>query len=80
MRKSWLVIGVAVLLCAYLPAIAQTTSGSIAGSVVDATQSAVANAKVTATEQDKKTTFQTATDASGRFVFPQLAPGRYTNG
>ncbi len=59
------------------PTAAQTSSGSIAGVVVDSQQAAIPNASVTAVEQEKKTTFSTKTDAAGRFVFPQLLPGRY---
>lgn len=59
---------------------AQTTSGSIAGTVIDVTEASVANAKVTAIEQEKKTTFQTNSDTTGRFVFPQVPPGTYTVG
>ena len=57
---------------------AQTSSGSIAGAVVDSQQAAIPNAAVTAVEQEKKTTFTARTDAAGRFVFPQLLPGKYT--
>lgn len=57
---------------------AQTTSGSIAGTVHDPQGAAVPNATVTVTEQDKKLSFTTATDSEGRFAFPQLQPGRYT--
>ena len=64
-----------LLVSAYVDA--QTTSGSIAGTVLDATQAAVANAKVTAIEQNKKTTFNASTDVEGRFVFPQMQPGTY---
>ena len=55
----------------------QTVSGSIAGTVLDATQAAVGNAKVTAVEQSKKTTASATTDVEGRFVFPQMQPGTY---
>src|SRR5712691_10650476 len=58
-------------------AIAQTSSGSIAGNVRDAQDASIANATVTITEQEKKVKLATRTDAEGRFVFPQLLPGRY---
>jgi Carboxypeptidase regulatory-like domain/TonB-dependent Receptor Plug Domain len=66
------------LLALTIPVYAQTSSGSVAGSVVDSQQGVIANAPVTIVEQDKGTTFSTRTDAEGRFVFPQLLPGRYT--
>src|SRR5205807_561915 len=51
---------------------------SISGAVLDPSNAAVANAKVTAVEQERKVTAQTVTDATGRFVFPQMPPGTYT--
>lgn len=57
--------------------LAQTTSGSIAGNIVDAQSGAVANAKVTATEESKGFTLTATTDDAGRFVFPQITPGTY---
>lgn len=59
-------------------AYAQTTSGSITGSIVDPTRAAVPNVQVTATEQAKNLTFTTKTDESGRFVFAQVPPGSWT--
>jgi hypothetical protein len=61
-----------------MSAFGQTTSGSIAGSVVDAQHAAVPNAAVTALEQEQKVTFSTKTDEAGRFVFAQAPPGTYT--
>jgi len=61
-----------------LAAYGQTTSGSIAGGVVDSQHSAVPNATVTATEQAQKFTLTAKTDEAGRFVFTQLPPGTYT--
>ncbi len=77
MKPSILCIG-ALLAALCSAAVAQTISGSIAGTVVDPTGAAVPNAKVAATEQAKKTTSQTLSDSTGRFVFPQLLPGTYT--
>src|SRR5260370_21200704 len=72
---------IARLLCLALPlilsapAFAQTTSGSIAGSVVDAQQASIANATVTIVDHGRRLTLATKTDGAGRFVFPQLVPG-----
>ncbi|WP_080507484.1 carboxypeptidase regulatory-like domain-containing protein [Bryobacter aggregatus] len=57
---------------------AQTASGSISGTVTDAQSASLVNAKVTITDQDKRSVIEATTDASGRFSFPQLAPGNYT--
>jgi hypothetical protein len=56
---------------------AQTTSGSITGSVADPQQSAVAGATVSVTEEAKSLTLTATTDKEGRFVFPQVPPGTY---
>ncbi len=68
------------LLCAAasLPLVAQTTSGSITGTVVDAQNAMVPRATVKATNMDQNRVFTTTTtDTSGIFVFPQLLPARY---
>jgi hypothetical protein len=57
--------------------IAQTISGSIAGSVVDAQRASLPNAAVTAKDLQQQFTFSTKTDESGRFAFPQVPPGTY---
>src|SRR5438270_1897729 len=70
------VFGVALVLAA--SATAQTTSGSIAGTVVDAQHAAVPNANVAAVEQEQKFRYAAKTDDAGRFVFAQAPPGTYT--
>lgn len=74
--KTTLILTVSLLLCG--TGYAQTTSGSIAGSVVDAQHAALPNAAVTAREQQQKFIVNTRTDESGRFVFTQVPPGTYT--
>ena len=59
------------------PLAAQTSSGSIAGGLRDPQDGAVPSATVILTEQERKTQFTAKTDSEGRFVFPQLLPGRY---
>jgi hypothetical protein len=65
------------LLASIIPIYSQTITGSISGTVLDPSDAAVVNAKVTAVEQERKVTTQTVTDATGRFVFPQMPPGTY---
>ncbi|HEU0185741.1 MAG TPA: TonB-dependent receptor [Blastocatellia bacterium] len=58
--------------------LAQTTSGSIAGTIADTNQAAVANAIVKITDESKNLTLSATADSGGRFVFPQVPPGTYT--
>ncbi len=67
----------AIYFCLSGIALAQTTSGSIAGTVVDAQHAAIPNASVTATEQEQKFNLSAKTDEAGRFVFTQVPPGTY---
>src|SRR5690348_4662399 len=61
-----------------VPAPSQIVSCTLTGTVVDPSGSAVASASVTATNADTNLARTTATDATGRFVFPALPPGHYT--
>src|SRR5258706_13875364 len=76
MRTATTMLGIALVMA--LSGYGQTTSGSIAGSVVDAQHAAVPNAAVTALEQEKQVTFTAKSDEAGRFVFAQVPPGTYT--
>jgi len=58
--------------------LAQTTSGSIAGSVIDSNQGVVANATIKISDEAKNYTLTMTSDAMGRFVFPQVPPATYT--
>jgi hypothetical protein len=60
------------------PVVAQTTSGSISGTVLDAQGAAVAGATVTVRSVEQNTSVSTTTDDAGRFVFLQLPPATYT--
>ena len=70
----WFVL---VVLGCLLPAHAQTSGGSIAGSVLDATGALIPGASVTATGADTGTVYHTVTTSSGTFHFPQMQLGRY---
>ncbi|MFN0084436.1 MAG: carboxypeptidase regulatory-like domain-containing protein [Blastocatellia bacterium] len=68
------------LLLALAPgwAIAQTTSGSITGSISDPNQAAISNAVVRIEDSSRGFSLSATTDNEGRFVFPTLRPGTYT--
>ena len=55
--------------------VAQSTSGSITGSVVDAQGAAMAGVTVTATNVETNVTYTTKTEPSGDFVDDELAAG-----
>src|SRR5688572_29656043 len=58
-------------------AFAQTTSGSIAGSITDPNKATIANATIKVIDEAKGFTLTAVTDSEGRFVFPQLPPSTY---
>ncbi len=73
---TWL--GLAVMLFASVSAsFAQQVFGSIYGTVTDANGGGVPNAKVTITDQNKGTSFDLLTDASGNYNKGQLIPDAY---
>lgn len=57
--------------------LAQTTTGSLSGTVVDASNAAVTKVTVAVTEKARKVIQTAETDESGRFVFTTLQPGDY---
>ncbi len=65
-------------LLVYAAGLAQTTTGSIVGTVTDPSGGIVSNAGVTVTNMDTNTVLKTTTDAAGSFVFTPLLVGRYS--
>ena len=66
-----------LLLCA-IDASAQTTSGSISGTVVDAQGQVVPGADIIITNQQTQEVRRTVSNEVGLFAFPALQPGPYT--
>jgi hypothetical protein len=58
--------------------LAQTTTGSITGTLLDTQGAVVPGATVTAVNVNRNSTSTTTTDAQGHFVFAMLLPGHYT--
>ena len=66
------------LMLVWLPAAAQTTTGSIVGKVTDPTGGVVPNAAVTVTNVDTGISTKTATDSSGNYAVTPLPVGNYS--
>jgi hypothetical protein len=80
-RRLALGAGVMLMLAvvAITPGFAQTSNGTIAGTITDHTGGAVVKATVSATSQDLGKTLGTAiTDAAGGYRIDALFPGKYT--
>ena len=58
--------------------VAQTTTGSLTGMLVDQSGAAVPNVEITVTEQARQAAQTARADETGRFVFTALQPGSYT--
>jgi hypothetical protein len=56
----------------------QAVTGSLVGTVTDATGASVPNARVSIVEASTGVARSTVTNESGNYTFPDLAPGRYT--
>src|SRR5579871_5570255 len=70
---------IAVAICLLSAAVsAQTTTGSIVGTVTDTSGAAVANAAVTITNLDTGIANKTTTSSTGDYVVTPLAVGRYS--
>ncbi|HVR15777.1 MAG TPA: carboxypeptidase-like regulatory domain-containing protein, partial [Candidatus Limnocylindrales bacterium] len=76
-RLKALALGLAVLVGTGMSVAAQSTSGSLSGTVKDAKGASIAGAavEVTGTSRNETRTAQTGED--GRYVFPQLQPDTY---
>jgi hypothetical protein len=73
-----LTIAILVFVLCAATIMAQSTSGSITGTVVDPQEAAIPNATVTVTEEGRSYNLTATTDGEGRFVFPIVPPGTYT--
>jgi len=75
-RARWTALSALCLLCA-LPLFAQS-SGSISGTVVDATGAAIRGAGVTATQVSTGLQTTVTTSGSGYYIFLSLPPAQYS--
>ena len=68
----------ALVILALAPLSAQTTTGTVAGTVVDPSNNVIPAAKVTITDESTGEVRRAETSASGDFSFPSLLPATYT--
>ena len=66
-----------LLLFSVSPALAQRTTGTLRGQVLDPAGATVAGAEVTATNQETLVSVKASTTSAGTYNFPSLIPGRY---
>jgi hypothetical protein len=79
LTNSFLVMLIAaIVLVLPIPTVAQRTTGTLRGQVLDPAGAAVANAQVTATNQQTGVVIKTATTTAGTYNFPSILPGRYS--
>jgi hypothetical protein len=79
-RSTRLALFLLVVICvgSALPVWAQSaSSGTVAGSVTDQTGAVVAGAKVTLTDTSTNIPRSTTTNAAGRYIYVDVAPGIY---
>lgn len=69
---------IVLALCLRMTGMAQAVTGTILGTVTDASSAVVAGAKVTITEVNTGTSRSTETNGSGNYVFPDIAGGTYS--
>jgi Carboxypeptidase regulatory-like domain len=74
---GWATLLLLILSSAYL-AVAQETTGTIAGNVSDSTGAAVVGATVTTTNTQTNTVRSTVTDSAGQYTLPSLPAGTYS--
>src|SRR6267378_696910 len=80
MKNRWLVISLALTLCAFFSfsALAQETTGGMQGVVKDPSGAVVPGAKVVVTGASLVGSKELETDSSGYYRFANLPPGTYT--
>jgi hypothetical protein len=76
-RRCLAAMALFAMLLAGLPAVAQLDTGSISGTITDASGSMVAKAQITATETATGTTYTTVSSNAGYYVFPSVRTGVY---
>ena len=77
--RLMLVTAVVALTCwLALPVMGQATTGTLTGLVTDPQGAIVSGATITLTNSETRVETRTTSNDQGEFVFPQVAPGRYS--
>ncbi len=77
-QMAWRAVWLALMLVLPLaPAVAQTTLGRIAGSVLDSSGAALPGATVTLTNENTNQVQTAVAGGNGSYLFPQVTPGSY---
>ena len=79
-KASWMIPAVVGYILASQAALAQSSSGTISGRVLDTSGDSVANATVTLTKKDTREARTIATGNGGDFTVTSLQPGPYPKG
>jgi len=78
-NKIWMLAAALIMpFCVCVAGMGQATSGSVSGTVHDASGAVVPGATVTISDVAKGTKSVTRTDSVGSYAFPSLLPGTYT--
>lgn len=76
-KQIWICVAV-LFFSLVTPGVAQISSGTVSGNVLDPSGAAVAGAKVTLLDEKTHETRIVSTDTQGEFTIPQVAPDSYT--
>jgi len=77
--KVWAsIVALGICLSAFLPALGQSTFGSVRGIAQDASGAAIPDTKVVLHSADENTDRATNADSSGGFIFENVKAGHYT--
>jgi hypothetical protein len=75
--RQWTVLAIALFVCMSPGAEAQSSRGTITGTIADSTHAAVPGASVKAVNQATSVVYSSTSNSDGNFDVPQLPEGRY---
>src|ERR1700749_4379311 len=75
---NWVAAHLCVFMLLASIAIAQRTTGTLSGQVLDPQGETIPNARISVTDQDTGVVSSTVTSSAGTWNMPSLIPGRYS--